>query len=603
MASKNSSVMDSTIELPVSLVFAIAVVLGTLYCSKKRASEKDDSFSGQQRSRQLSATSNASNTRGRLPSEAPGLKYRMEEESKRFASTEISRRGPLWTHHAYWHLPDAPRRKEHTPSYLFCSRGIEFVKAILRKYDVDHINGFLPSEDPLQRLPYGRYQIWEDLADDLPKLLGARLGQARASLEQLPPLATDKLTTPDELKRAHLLLSLFAHSYVWGGITPKDYIPEGIAKPFWEVSERLGVPAILGHPTIVCYNWRRLDMNGDICMENLSTLNNFFDGRDESWFYLITVEIEARGAASIVPTMLALDAVARSEEEKKASGSPLPFWGAAQPPGAPAPDDRLQRFKMRRRTVDGESSAEEDQENPDWVFVDERLAGDLILARVCVYVTAQLHAIAHAVKGMTESMDFMREGCLPYIFYHRVRPFLSGWKHNPAMPNGLLYCGVSDKRFQFYGGSAAQSALLPFLDITLGVEHESAKSREFLSAMRDYMMKPHREFLKYLESTSSLRPFIMEQIQWLGNTEAHGEEGARERKVLLEELRDAYDDTLVWLQRFRDSHMSAVHEYIVTQARSQGGKDGLENSAGGKGTGGTELMSFLRPLRNDVTEK
>lgn len=38
-----------------------------------------------------------------------------------------------------------------------------------------------------------RYHLWEDLGDDLPKLLGARLGQARDPLRQLPVVLTDKL--------------------------------------------------------------------------------------------------------------------------------------------------------------------------------------------------------------------------------------------------------------------------------------------------------------------------------------------------------------------------------------------------------------------------
>lgn len=59
------------------------------------------------------------------------------------------------------------------------------------------------------------------------KLLGARLGQARDPLRQLPVLKTDKLMTDSELRRAHLLLSLFAHAYVWGGPSPEDHIPEG----------------------------------------------------------------------------------------------------------------------------------------------------------------------------------------------------------------------------------------------------------------------------------------------------------------------------------------------------------------------------------------
>ena len=125
------------------------------------------------------------------------------------------------------------------------------------------------------------------MGDDLPKLLGARLGQARDPLRQLPVLMTDKLTTDDELRRAHLLLCLFAHAYVWGGNEPMDHIPEGIAKPLWEVSQRLGIPPILGHPSIVLYNWRRLDIDADISMENLTTLNNFFDGLDESWYVYV----------------------------------------------------------------------------------------------------------------------------------------------------------------------------------------------------------------------------------------------------------------------------------------------------------------------------
>jgi hypothetical protein len=35
------------------------------------------------------------------------------------------------------------------------------------------------------------------------------------------------------------------------------------------------------------------------------------------------------------------------------------------------------------------------------------------------------------------------------------------------------------------------------LDIVLGVAHDGVKSRTFLLAMRDYMLRSHREFLKY----------------------------------------------------------------------------------------------------------
>ena len=191
-----------------------------------------------------------------------GLSYRMQQEGAKKMSSEYTRRGQLWSKHASWNLPMAPRTSlqlTERQTFGHNSQGLEHVTAILNKFDVDPRRGFLPSQDPLQRLPYARYHLWEDLGDDLPKLLGARLGQAREPLKQLPALATDKLVTDAELRRAHLLLCLFAHAYVWGGPEPLDVIPEGIAKPLWEVSKRLDMPPVLGHPSIVLYNWRRLD--------------------------------------------------------------------------------------------------------------------------------------------------------------------------------------------------------------------------------------------------------------------------------------------------------------------------------------------------------
>jgi len=33
------------------------------------------------------------------------------------------------------------------------------------------------------------------------------------------------------------------------------------------------------------------------------------------------------------------------------------------------------------------------------------------------------------------------------IYFHRVRPYIYGWKNNPSLPNGLIYEGVLE-----YGG-------------------------------------------------------------------------------------------------------------------------------------------------------
>ena len=69
----------------------------------------------------------------------------------------------------------------------------------------------------------------------------------------------------------------------------------------------------------------------------------------------------------------------------------------------------------------------------------------------------------------------MNEECSPDVFYNKIRPFLAGSKNMvlAGLPNGVFYDereGEGNWR-QYSGGSNAQSSLIQFLDIVLGVEH------------------------------------------------------------------------------------------------------------------------------------
>ncbi|MEQ3648777.1 hypothetical protein [Hyphomonas sp.] len=44
----------------------------------------------------------------------------------------------------------------------------------------------------------------------------------------------------------------------------------------------------------------------------------------------------------------------------------------------------------------------------------------------------------------------MPDPCDPYGYFHRVRPWIQGWKDNPALGDGLVYDGVIET-----GGSAS----------------------------------------------------------------------------------------------------------------------------------------------------
>jgi indoleamine 2,3-dioxygenase len=57
----------------------------------------------------------------------------------------------------------------------------------------------------------------------------------REPLSRLPVISTAELGTEGELRRAHLLLCLFAHAFVWGGTPVMEFLPKGISIPLWEV--------------------------------------------------------------------------------------------------------------------------------------------------------------------------------------------------------------------------------------------------------------------------------------------------------------------------------------------------------------------------------
>jgi indoleamine 2,3-dioxygenase len=161
---------------------------------------------------------------------------------------------------------------------------------------IDLSNGFLPSGDPLMRLP-SAYDLWEKVCAELPKLLAC--GQLRTTIDHLPLLATDQLTTTQELDRAMLLLSFLGHAYVWGGSTPPQKIPRGLVIPWCEVAMQLGRPPILSYASYALNNWRRLHKSEPIALGNIVLMQNFLGGIDEEWFVLVHVDIEMKAAPAL----------------------------------------------------------------------------------------------------------------------------------------------------------------------------------------------------------------------------------------------------------------------------------------------------------------
>src|SRR5207249_7739903 len=88
---------------------------------------------------------------------------------------------------------------------------------------------------------------------------------------------------------------------------------------------------------------------------------------------------------------------------------------------------------------------------------------------------ARLAEVEASIALMYASLKRMPEWCDPYMYYHRVRPYIHGWKNHPDLPHGVIYEGVEaygHQPQQFRGETGAQSAIVPSLDAMLGVRHK-----------------------------------------------------------------------------------------------------------------------------------
>lgn len=92
-------------------------------------------------------------------------------------------------------------------------------------------------------------------------------------------------------------------------------------------------------------------------------------------------------------------------------------------------------------------------------------------------VASSLQNATTGIEKLGRLLDRMHEHCDPQVFYHNIRPFLAGSKGMvfAGMPKGVFYdTGDSSAQWrQYSGGSNAQSSLIQFFDIALGVNHYS----------------------------------------------------------------------------------------------------------------------------------
>ncbi len=170
----------------------------------------------------------------------------------------------------------------------------------------------------------------------------------------------------------------------------------------------------------------------------------------------------------------------------------------------------------------------------------------------------------------------MTERCDPYIYFHRVRPYIHGWANNPALDGGLIYEGVEalgGKPQALRGQTGSQSSIVPAMDALFQVGHSDDPLKSFLDELHHYRPVEHRRFIEDLARHSTLRDFVA----------GSGDPA----------LKAAFNACLEQSARFRTRHLEYAASYINKQAGSIAGNDP------DVGTGGTPFMKYLKKHRDE----
>ncbi|EWC46634.1 hypothetical protein DRE_04121 [Drechslerella stenobrocha 248] len=447
----------------------------------------------------------------------------------------------------------------------------------LEDYSISPTTGFLPDSPPLPLLTHPYYAPWEAVIASLQALILSR--NIRHEIDRLPVLSPDHLSSEPEWRRAYVVLSFLAHSYIWGDTTPSEVLPPALSIPYLAVSAKLEVPPVASYAALCLWNFRPI-FRDDLfdSLDNLATLQTFTGALDESWFYLVSIAIEARGAA-ILPIML--DAISSARE------------------------DNLDRVVANLQSF------------------AERL-GELTHLLGRMYENCDPHIFYTRIRPYLSGSKNMSEAGLP-----RGVKYLDG-------------SGNEEFR-HYSGGSNAQSSLIQAFDILLGVEHRPtgdrkpasgpsgpsapAKSHNFIVQMRDYMPGPHRRFLEHLAQVSNIRAFVEEHFSNGALTVAydaclHMLRGFRDKHIQIvsryivlpakDQRRVATGASAAAPRVKSASSAIRVTPTAAAQLQFQNQKPSLpqprgiayapKHQADLRGTGGTALIPFLKQARDETGE-
>lgn len=438
----------------------------------------------------------------------------------------------------------------------------------LEDYSISATTGFLPDVPPLAALRDPYYTPWETAVSNLQSLLLSR--KIRHVIDRLPVLSTARLETDSEWRRAYVILSFLSHSYVWGDRTPSEILPSSISIPYLAVSAKLEVPPVASYAAVCLWNFRPIfPEDPSDCLDNLATLHTFTGALDESWFYLVSVAIESRGAV-ILPLML--DAIKAAQD-----------------------------FDLERVISNLQ-------------FFAERI-GELTHLLGRMYENCDPHIFYSRIRPYLAGSKNMAEAGLP-----RGIKYLDGSGNEPFQQ----YSGGSNAQssliqaFDIFLGVEHRPTghqKLERSDLETPSNHEP-KTHNFILEMRDYMPGPHRRFLEHLSRVSNIQSYVKQHSSCGALTVAydaclHMLRGFRDKHIQIvsryiilpaKEQRVISGERPASKQKLTPPSPSVSSLLNNYQMQPKGIARTPKHQSDLRGTGGTALIPFLKQARDETGE-
>lgn len=323
-------------------------------------------------------------------------------------------------------------------------------KTTLHKSSPPHLpRGFLPSDDPLLRLPEASFDfnIWLNLTvESLPKLIRDKrlrcvIDSMNAKLGVTPFIHISRLD-PRQVNAAYLVLTMLTQAYLWEDRSqPANVIPRILSENLNVMRRFYFHPRIpvLTYADYVLQNWRRIDPTGPITPENVEPLFMFTGSPEEAWFIKIHVAVEAA------------------------------FVGA------------IEAAYQIHLLVNDQPAEMEDVE---------------------AAIAHQFSLMEKSIAEATAVLSRMREHCSYAFFLNELRPFLEGTDKAGGIIFDLPGDHDAPESVSYRGSSGAQSSSLPALDAILNIEHPDDAMTKFLQAFLDYMPAQHQAFIRAMQNNA-----------------------------------------------------------------------------------------------------